>query len=139
MFNFGSILKKIFGTKSEKDLKHIQPIVDQINQLYASYGTLSDDALRAKTAEFKQRIQTSVQSETARVEVLKKQADDFATPINEKDDIYAEIDRLESEMTGIIEEKLHEILPEAFAVIRETSRRLGAKQKTRSTSNTIGS
>jgi len=119
------ILSKIFGgNKSEKDIKTIQPLVEQINQHFAAYRTLSNDQLRAKTVEFKDRIREHLSKVDSEIAALNKQAEDLSfSDINGKDLIYQEVDQLKKDRDEQIEEVLEAILPEAFAVVKETGRR----------------
>ncbi|HVS97656.1 MAG TPA: hypothetical protein VHE54_14280, partial [Puia sp.] len=118
-------LSKIFGgNKSEKDIKRIQPMVEEINRHFASYQSLSNDELRGKTEEFKARIRTHLGETDARIADLSKQAEELPfSDINGKDVLYQEIDKLKKDRDDQIEEVLEEILPEAFAVVKETARR----------------
>ncbi|MEO6884395.1 MAG: preprotein translocase subunit SecA [Bacteroidia bacterium] len=122
--SFTASISKMFGNKSDRDLKTIHPIVDQIHKIYPSIQILSNDALRAKTQEFKQRIADEIKADEARSEDLKKQAefsDDLS--IEEKEKLYAEIDQLKKTITETIKKSLDAILPEAFSVMKETAKR----------------
>ena len=119
------ILSKIFGgNKSEKDIKHIQPIVEQVNQHFIAYQALSNDELRGKTLEFRTRIQEHLSKIDTQITDLNKQAEELPfNDISGKDVIYQQIDELKKERDEQIEEVLENLLPEAFAVVKETSRR----------------
>ena len=119
------ILSKIFGgNKSEKDIKNIQPLVAEINQHFAAYKSLTNDELRAKTVEFKARISEHLSKMDTRIADLNQQAEGLPfNDINGKDVIYQEIDKLKKDKDKEIEEILKELLPEAFAVVKETARR----------------
>jgi len=119
------ILSKIFGgNKSEKDIKHIQPLVEQVNQHFAAYQSLSNDQLRGKTQEFRARIKEHLNKIDTRISDLNRQAEELPfSDINGKDVIYQEIDELKKERDEQIEEVLENLLPEAFAVVKETARR----------------
>ena len=117
--------KLLGGNKSEKDVAAIKPVVEKTNQFFQQYQTISNDALRNKTVEFKQRIKTHLQE--IDTEITTKKADAEALPLEDihtKDAIYQEVDTLEKERNKKIEEILKEIEPEAFAVVKETSRRV---------------
>ncbi len=118
-------LTKLFGTpKSEKDIKSIMPLVDKIKDHYASYTNLDNNTLRSKTQQFKARIQTHIAEINEQLKQLKTTSENLsAEKIAEKDDIYHQIDALKKEKDKKLEEVLLEILPEAFAVIKETARR----------------
>jgi preprotein translocase subunit SecA len=120
----GFISKLLGGNKSDKDIKLITPLVGKINEHFAAYQTLSNDALRGKTLEFRQRIKeylTAIDEEIAG-----KDAEAEALPLHDisgRDGVYQEKDRLKKKRDEQIEEILEEILPEAFAVVKETARR----------------
>ena len=118
-------IQKIFGgSKSEKDVKKIRPVVEQINQFFNQYQALRNDELRNKTNEFKQRIAEGLNSVNTEINNKQKAAEDLpVVNINEKDVLYKEIDELKKEKDKQLEVVLQEILPEAFAVVKETSRR----------------
>jgi preprotein translocase subunit SecA len=118
-------LSKIFGgSKSEKDVQKILPLVDQINSHFNSYGSLSNDELRQKTLEFRSRIKDWLSGIDGEIAQLNTKADetDFQD-IVAKDEIYQQVDQLKKDRDKKIEEVLKEILPEAFAVMKETARR----------------
>lgn len=117
-----SILKAFVGDKSEKDVKAIQPIITKIKSFEGTLQALSHDELRAKTAEFKAKIQNARADKDAKIASLKQDAEQ-TQDIDAREDIYAEIDKIEKEAYEISEKVLNEILPEAFAVVKETARR----------------
>jgi preprotein translocase subunit SecA len=120
----GFISKLFGGNKSEKDIKVIAPRVEQINQFFAAYGSLSNDALRAKTNEFKQRIKDHLKEIDDSISELAKKAEALPfSDISGKDALYMETDELKKRRDDLIEEILDSILPEAFAVVKETARR----------------
>lgn len=123
-----NILKIFVGDKSEKDIKAIQPLVQKINSFQESLQSLSNDELRAKTAFFKETIKKARADKDAQIEAKKKEAEN-TSDINLREDIYAEIDRLELEAYEISEKVLNDILPEAFAVVKETARRFKENQE----------
>ena len=117
------LLKKFFGDKSAKDQKEYQPIIDETNAFSAKYLELSDDELRAKTADFQARIKASIASKEEELNLLKEKVSDPATPIHSKEDLFDEIDKLTKSIDESIEVSLAEIMPEAFAAVKETARR----------------
>jgi preprotein translocase subunit SecA len=125
MFDFitKSIAKLMGGSKSERDVKEIMPYVEAINEHFASYKTLTNDQLRHKTQEFRQRISEYIKDEAAEIEKLKAEALQPGLSIDDQESIYNEIDALEKAQLKKIEEILLELLPEAFAVVKETARR----------------
>ena len=116
-------LAKIFGSKSNRDIKEVSPIVDTINQFFESYSALSTDELRAKTDEFKSRIKEHLSEIDARINELNAAAEGDEKSLDEKDDIYKEVDALVKQRDEALEDILEDILPEAFAVVKETARR----------------
>ena len=120
----GAIAKLFGGNKSEKDVKKIRPVVDQINSFFDQYKSLSNDELRSKTAEFKQRIAAHLNNIDTSIAEKKKAAEELPiADINGRDVFYKEIDELTKDRDKELEVVLQEILPEAFAVVKETSRR----------------
>ena len=117
-----SILKAFVGDKSEKDVKAIQPLVTKVKSFESALQALSHDELRDKTAQFKAKIQNARAEKDAKIASLKQDAEQ-TQDIDAREDIYAEIDSIEKEAYEISEKVLNEILPEAFAVIKETARR----------------
>ena len=118
------ILSKLFGSKSDRDIKAIQPIVNRIKEEYSKLAEISNDELRAKTLEFKQRIQEYLQELDTEIADLKVQAEDDTVDMTTKTAIYEKIDKLQKDRDKKLEEILLEILPEAFAVVKDTARRL---------------
>ena len=122
MFNFLS--KLLGGSKSEKDVKQIRPIVEEINKHFLAYRSLDNDALRGKTLEFRQRIREHLTEIDQEIAALNSKAEALdPADIVGKDDIYQEVDRLRKKRNEKIEESLKAILPEAFAVVKEAARR----------------
>ncbi len=118
-------LSKIFGgSKSEKDMKPIRPTVDLINGFYAQYAALSHDELRAKTGEFKERIAAHLAANTEAIEAAQTAAEEG----NASEAAYAAIDKMRKDRNVLLEEVLKSILPEAFAVVKETARRFKENQ-----------
>jgi len=132
----GFISKLFGGNKSEKDIKGIMPRVEQINQFVAAYASISNDELRAKTDEFKQRIKDHLREMDASIADLGKKAEELPfSDISGKDTIYIEIDELKKKRDDLIEEVLESILPEAFAVVKETARRFKENNQIITTAN----
>jgi preprotein translocase subunit SecA len=120
----GFISKLFGGSKSEKDVKKIEPIIGKVNQFFSSYQSLSNDALRNKTQEFRQRIKEYLAPIDMEIAEKNEAAENLHfEDLFGKDRIYQEIDKLKKERNQKIEEILEAILPEAFAVMKETSRR----------------
>ena len=119
------IISKIFGgSKSEKDVKKISPIIQQVNGFYQQYTSLSNDELRYKTQEFKRRIQEHIAPVDAKIAELNQKANDLpASALADKEALYKQVDTLKKDRDQEIEVALENILPEAFAVVKESSRR----------------
>ena len=121
MFDF---LKNIFGTKSEKDIKNLDSKVEEINEIFTSLNSISNNDLRAKTNELKIAIQSAVKTQNERITAIKTQINsDLEMDINTKEDLYKEIDDLEIGITSSLADALTEALPQAFAILKETARR----------------
>lgn len=121
---FGFVSKIFGGSKSDKDVKKIQPIIQKVNTYFNQYQSLNNDELRAKTNEFKQRIQSHLSSIDAKILSLNQQADALpSSELAEKDAIYQQVDELKKDRDKEIEKVLEELMPEAFAVVKETCRR----------------
>ena len=120
----GFLSKLIGGSKSEKDVKGIEPVVEQIKKHFNSFQSISNDQLRSKTLEFKQRIKDHLKEIDNEIASLNKQAEELPfSDINGKDSFYQQVDLLKKDRDKKIEEALKEILPEAFSVVKETARR----------------
>ena len=117
------IFKKLLGDKTAKDRKEYQPSIDKTNEFQASFKSLSDDELRAKTAYFKKLITEGTKSLEQELAQVKGQASDINTNVQDKEVLFEAIDRLAKTIDERIEEILEEIRPEAFAVVKETARR----------------
>jgi preprotein translocase subunit SecA len=123
MAGFLNILGKLFGNKYDKDVKEIAPIVNEINKQYESLIHLTNDKLRQKTIDFKNQINDFVSAERNQITELKGKANSKEIKAEKKEELYKEIDTLEKTILDKIEEKLNNILPSAFAVVKETARR----------------
>ncbi|MEI6021059.1 MAG: preprotein translocase subunit SecA, partial [Bacteroidota bacterium] len=121
MFDF---LKKLFGTKSEKDIKNLESKVEEINTTYASLKNVSNDELRLKSHALKSQIKDAVKEQDQKIADLNARiTSDTEMDVNQKEDVYKEIEDLEKEITTEIEKALLAALPEAFAILKETARR----------------
>ena len=126
--NFNKFLKSLFGDKSSRDMKLIQPIVEKVKAAYPEIQALSNDELRAKTKEIQQYVQSAAQEQKNKIEELKSQIEDL--PIDKREDIFNEIDKLEQEALEIYEEALNEVLPTAFSIVKDTARRFAENEET---------
>ena len=116
------IIGKFFGNKYEKDVKNIMPLVKQINTEFSELEEISNDKLREKTNELRNKITDYISEDKEIVKKLKEKAESDISP-SEKEDLYEQIDRSEEKIIEKIEEILNEILPTAFAIVKETARR----------------
>lgn len=117
-------LQKLLGDKKAKDVKALQPIVEKTNQFFKQYASLSDDDLRGKTAEFKKRIKDKTADLENQIASIRKKAQFDDIDMQAKEDLFKEAEKLEKDLDKKIEEALLDIVPEAFAVVKETARRL---------------
>jgi preprotein translocase subunit SecA len=118
------LLSKFFGKKSDKDIQSIMPLVELTHLAYEKIKTLSNDALRKKTVEFQQKIASYVHDEVSSLERIKaKIAADPEMDPDEKEKLWTEVDQLEKRRVEKTEEIMLQILPEAFAVMKDTARR----------------
>ncbi|SKB65737.1 preprotein translocase subunit SecA [Daejeonella lutea] len=117
------ILSKLFGSKSDRDIKIILPIVEKTKEEYAKLAALSNDELRQKTIDFKARIAEYLTTIDKEIAEVKQKAEAPELPINEKTAIYDELDKLQKDRDKELEKVLMDILPEAFAVMKDTARR----------------
>jgi preprotein translocase subunit SecA len=119
-----SLIGKLVGSKAQRDLQEVKPLVNKINEIYPQLASISNDELRAKTDKFRALIQERVQSDKARILELVAQVDNAPDmDFIEKEEIYLDVDKIKKQITLKMEDVLLEILPEAFAVMRETARR----------------
>jgi len=121
MANF---LSKLFGTKAERDLKELNPLLQNTLVVYEDIKQLTNDELRGKTVEFKEKIAEYIREEEERINEIKDYLDaNYDLNIAEKEDLYRELENLEKKSYKKTQEILEEILPEAFSVMKETARR----------------
>ena len=129
-----SVLKVFVGDKSKQDVKSISPIVDEIKTFEKALEALSHDELRAKTVEFKSKIADARASFNAQIDELNTKAEN-TEDIDEREDIYLEIDNIKDEIYTVTEDVLNDILPEAFAVVKETAKRFVNNTEVKVTAN----
>jgi preprotein translocase subunit SecA len=134
----GFISKLFGGNKSQKDIKLILPLVDEINGHSAVLQALSNDELRAKTSQFKERIKDHLRQIDDQIAGLEKGAEELPfSDISGKDALYTQIDQLKKDRDKQIEDVLKELLPEAFAVVKETARRFKENEWVRATATEL--
>ena len=126
--NFNNFLKSLFGDKSNRDMKLIQPIVEKVKVAYPEIQKLSNDELRAKTKELQQYVQDSAKEQKQQIAELKAKIEN--TPIDEREDIFNQIDKLEKEVLDLYEQALNEVLPTAFSIMKDTARRFAENEDT---------
>ena len=126
--NLTKLLKSLFGDKSTRDMKLIQPFVEKVKSVSPNIENLDNDALRARTLEIRKNIQESVTAQRKQIDDLKAKIED--TPIDERADIFAQIDKIEKEILDIFEDKLNEVMPEVFAIVKETAKRFATNEET---------
>ncbi len=134
---FAKGIAKIFGSKSSRDIKEVMPIVELINGHFESYQSLTNDQLRNKTQEFKDKIQQYLSDINSKIDELREVAERDETDLEEKDSLFKEIDDLSKERDQATEEILNEILPEAFAVVKETARRFKENEQVAATATQL--
>lgn len=133
MANF---LSKLFGTKSDRDLKELNPILDEIKAAYEQIKDLSNDELRAKTQDFRCQIQDAIREEKEQIRQMNARIEaEYDMEIGEKQKLYEQIEKLEDSIYQTSEDVLNELLPEAFSVMKETARRFKESEKIRVTAN----
>ena len=127
MANF---LAKLFGNKSQRDLKEVAPFKDATIAIYPTIKALTNDQLRAKTIEFKNRINEAVREEEEELAKLRKRIEEeYDMPVDEKEQLYKRIDELEKTSYDKTQDVLNDILPEAFAVVKDTARRFAENEE----------
>ena len=124
---FNEILTKLFGNKSQRDLKEITPYVDRVKAAYPAIQKLSDDELRAKTTEIRQHIQDYVAEDKKRIADLRQGIDE--KELEQREAIWAEVDEIEKKIADQYEKVLDEVLPDVFAIVKDTARRFVEKEE----------
>lgn len=130
---FNEFLTKLFGNKSQRDLKEITPYVEKVKAVYPSIKELSNDELRGRIDAIKQSIQDYVADERAKVNSLREGID--GKELEEREAIWAEVDKIEKEITDKMEVVLEEVLPEVFAIVKDTARRFAENPEVVVTAN----
>ena len=126
--NFTKILKSLFGDKSSRDMKLIQPLVNKVKAVEPQVQQMDNDALRARSKELQQQVQQAAKEQKDKIAELKAKIED--TPLDERAEIFAQIDKIEKEALDIYEKKLNEVGPEVFAIVKETARRFAENEET---------
>ena len=131
--NFTKLLKALFGDKSTRDMKLIQPYVEKVKEAYPAIKELSNDELRAKTKEIRQYVQDAGKQEREEINKLRESIEE--TPIDERESIFNKIDKLEKEALDNYERALDEVMPIAFSIVKDTARRFTENEETIVTAN----
>ena len=126
--NFNAILSAFFGNKASRDIKKIQPLVEKVKAAYPAIQALSNDELRAKSKEIQAYVQNSANDLKKQIEELKAKIED--TPIDERESIFAEIDKLDKEVLEKYEVALDEVFPVVFSIVKDTARRFTENEET---------
>jgi len=126
--NFSNILKSLFGDKSSRDMKLIQPFVEKVKAQTPKVEQLDNDALRARTQEIRSYVQGAAKEQKAEIEKLKATIE--GTPLDERADIFAKVDKLEKEALEVYEQALNEVMPEVYAIVKDTARRFAQNEET---------
>ena len=126
--NFNKFLRSLFGDKQSRDNKLIRPFVEKVKAVYPEIQKLDNDQLRQRTKDIQHQVQDSAQKQKEDINKLKATIED--TPIDERADIFAQIDKLEKEVLDIYEKALDEVMPEVFSIVKETARRFAENEET---------
>ena len=126
--NFNAILSAFFGNKASRDIKKIQPLVEKVKAAYPAIQALSNDELRAKSKEIQAYVQNSANDLKKQIEELKAKIEE--TPIDERESIFAEIDKLDKEVLDKYEVALDEVFPVVFSIVKDTARRFTENEET---------
>ena len=130
---FNDFLSSIFGNKSSRDMKEIKPWVEKVKAVYPEVAQLDNDGLRAKTEELKAYIRNSATQQREKVESLKATVE--ATELEKREELFTQIDKLEKEILDIYEKALDDVLPYAFAIVKDTARRFTENEELVVTAN----
>ena len=118
---FNDFLAKIFGNKAQRDLKEVSPVVNKIKEIYPTIEKLSHDELRARTAAIRAHLQDAVKTERKRIEEIRAEVE--RTELDKREKLYKEIDELDKKILDTLEVELDKVLPEVFAIVKDTARR----------------
>ena len=119
--NINKILQSLFGNKSTRDMKLIQPLVEKVKATYEEIKPLSNDELRERTRQIQAQVQDAAKEQKEKIAELKAKIEE--TPIDERESLFSQIDKLEKEVLDIYEDALNEVMPVAFSIMKDTARR----------------
>ena len=125
---FNRIISKLFGNKAQRDSREIAPYVKKIQAIYPEIEQLSNDELRARTKDVEKRIHDYVSEEKEKINKLKEGIEEI--DLEEREVIWEEIDKIENEISDKFEVILEELMPEAFAIMKDTARRFAQNEET---------
>ena len=123
---FNDFLTKLFGNKAQRDLKEVSPVVNKIKEIYPTIERLSNDELRARTAAIRVQLQEAVKADRARIEEIRARIEE--TELDKREGLYNEIDKLEKKILDTLEVELDRVLPEVFAIVKDTARRFAQNE-----------
>ena len=126
--NFKTILEAFFGNKASRDRKAIMPLVEKIKEAYPAIQALSNDELRAKTKEIQSYVQNSANDLKKQIDELKAKIEE--TPIDERESLFSQVDKLDKEVLDRYEEALNEVFPQVFSIVKDTARRFTENEET---------
>ena len=127
-FSLNKLLRSLFGNKYDRDKKTIQPFVEKVKAVYPTVEQLSNDALRERSAQIRKQVQEAANEQKAEIERLKATIED--TPLDERAEIFAKIDKIEKDALDVYEKALNEVMAEVFAIVKETARRFAENEET---------
>ena len=128
-------LTQVFGNKSERDIKGILPVLERVKSEFERVTGFTNDELRAETEKLKARIKEYIKAEEDEIASLKEQAESGSVPLEESEKLYDRVDKLEEVIDTKIEEVLNEVLPTAFAIVKDTARRFAENEQLEVTAN----
>ena len=126
--NFKTILEAFFGNKASRDRKAIMPLVEKIKEAYPAIQALSNDELRAKTKEIQSYVQNSANDLKKQIDELKAKIEE--TPIDERESLFSQVDKLDKEVLDRYEDALNEYFPQVFSIVKDTARRFTENEET---------
>ena len=131
--DINKFLSKLFGNKSTRDMKLIQPLVEEVKKAYPAIQALSNDDLRAKTQEVKKYVQSSADDIKAKIAEVKAKVEE--TPIEDRSSLFSQIDKLEKEVLERYEKVLNEVMPVVFSIVKSTAERFATNEEVHVTAN----
>ena len=120
---FNTVLSSFFGNKSQRDIKELTPVLQRVKQEYLRFPGMTNDELRAESAQLRARINNYIKAEEDEIATLKEQAESGEIPLEETEKLYDRVDKLEEVILKKVEEVLNEVLPIAFSIVKDTARR----------------